>query len=67
MLRYGAQGLHGAALNVDADADVPPDDDPEREERRARIRAWLANLPAEVAQVYEDLKRLDPKGKKREE
>lgn len=41
-------------------------DDPDREERRARIRAWLANLPAEVAKVYEDLKRLDPKGQKRE-
>lgn len=32
-------------------------DDPDREERRTRIRAWLANLPAEVAQVYEDQKR----------
>jgi hypothetical protein len=52
-------------MGADDDDDaVGMADDPEREERRARIRAWLANLQAEVAQVYEDLKRLDPKGQK---
>lgn len=37
-----------------------------REKRRAEIRAWLANLPPDLANFYENLKRLDPKGKPRE-
>ncbi|MGK3981364.1 hypothetical protein WMF38_57735 [Sorangium sp. So ce118] len=41
-------------------------EDPERDVRRARIRAWLANLPPPLAKLYEDLKRLDPKGQPRE-
>jgi GrpB-like predicted nucleotidyltransferase (UPF0157 family) len=41
-------------------------DDPEREQRRASIRAWLANLEPDVAKVYNDLKRLDAKWKPRE-
>lgn len=37
-------------------------DDHDREERRARIRAWLAKLPAEVARVYEGAEAARPEG-----
>lgn len=39
----------------------------EREAGVAKIRAWLANLPPSVKKIYEDLRRIDPKGQRREQ
>jgi hypothetical protein len=38
----------------------------EREAGIERMRRWLNNLPPDLAKFYEDLRRLDPKGKPRE-
>lgn len=48
--------------------DEMPVDDRTPEEKaasRARIRAWLDNLPPPIAKFYADLKRMDPKGQPR--
>lgn len=34
----------------------------ERAAGRAKMRAWLDNLPPPLAKIYADLKRMDPKG-----
>jgi hypothetical protein len=51
----------------DLDDQVPADDrtPEEKEVSRARIRAWLAR--PDVQAFWQELKRLDPKGQKREE
>jgi hypothetical protein len=35
------------------------------EERRARMRAWLENLPPHLNQIYQNLRRIDPNGQRR--
>jgi hypothetical protein len=37
--------------------------DEEKAAGRAKVRAWLDNLPPNLKRIYEDAKRLDPKWK----
>jgi hypothetical protein len=56
------------ALSVESGDEVAPLDDRSPEEKAAgvaKMRAWLDNLPPPLAKMYEDLKRLDPKGQPR--
>jgi hypothetical protein len=48
-----------------ASAEVDDRSPEEKAAGRAKIRAWLDNLPPPIAKVYQDLKRLDPKGQPR--
>ena len=41
-------------------------DDAARAENKARMRAWLENLPPDLAEIYQELRRIDPKGQRRE-
>jgi hypothetical protein len=51
---------------LDVEAALMDDRTPEEKAAgRAKIRAWLDNLPPPLAKMYQDLKRLDPKGQPR--
>lgn len=41
--------------------------DEEKAAGRAKVRAWLANLPPNIAEFYQELRRIDPKGQRREQ